>query len=183
MWIITWFVFFGLFFVNGGIGMLKTNHYRKIPLDVPKNYGTTLYTITILSTNGTNIESTYSKTSYEEFVGDLKCIENVRSSDAQGEVYDFVNNTQAVLCLFGFIYALLICIMYAVFTHKLDLPTVIVKRKKSKDSSKLYHHIILSLLIPSLLFCFFYIFAFEYVIQMTPCLGIESLDYPAFTSI
>ena len=45
--------------------MLKTNHYRKIELDVPKNYGTSLYTMTILSTNGANIEESYSDTSYE----------------------------------------------------------------------------------------------------------------------
>ena len=114
---------------------------------------------------------------------DLKCMENTYSPDAEGEVHDFINVTQSILCLFGFIYAILFCIAYAIFTHKLDLPTVLVKRKKSKDNKQVYHHIIVSFILPSLLFCFFYIFAFEYIIQMAPCLGIEDLNYPAFTSI
>jgi hypothetical protein len=30
--VILWVVFFGMFFINGGVGMLRTNYYRKIPL-------------------------------------------------------------------------------------------------------------------------------------------------------
>ena len=41
----------------------------------------------------------------------------------------------------------------------------------------------MAVLIPSLLFCFFYTFALEYLMQFTPCFGIESLAYPKFTSI
>lgn len=33
------------------------------------------------------------------------------------------------------------------------------------------------------LFCFFYIFALEFQIQMQPCFGLENQAYPAFTSI
>lgn len=50
--LILWIVFFGIFFLNGGMGLLRTNFYRKITLEVPYNYGTTLYNMTILSTNG-----------------------------------------------------------------------------------------------------------------------------------
>jgi len=62
--IILWIVFFGIFFLNGGIGLLRTNFYRKITLEVPYNYGTTLYNMTILSTNGGLISSTYADYSY-----------------------------------------------------------------------------------------------------------------------
>ncbi len=41
----------------------------------------------------------------------------------------------------------------------------------------------MNLLLPSLLFTFFYTFAFEYIIQMTPCFGVENLAYPKFTSV
>ena len=30
--LILWLVFFGIFFMNGGIGLLRTNFYRKITL-------------------------------------------------------------------------------------------------------------------------------------------------------
>lgn len=33
------------------------------------------------------------------------------------------------------------------------------------------------------MFTFFYVFAFEYIVQMNPCFGIENLAYPKFTSI
>ena len=100
-------------------------------------------------------------------------MENVRSSDAIGEVHDYINGAgHAVQCLFGFIFAIIFCIVYATYTHKLDLPQVMVRRKKTKDSKGLYHHIIIALMLPALLFCFFYTFALEYIIQMTPCLGL-----------
>ncbi len=54
---ILWFVFFAIFFVNGGVGLLRTNFYRKITLQVPYNYGTALKNMTILSTNGALIAS------------------------------------------------------------------------------------------------------------------------------
>jgi hypothetical protein len=71
--IILWVVFFGIFFLNAGIGMLRTNFYRKITLEVPYNYGTSLYNMTILSTNGALISTKYSEYSYEQFTTDLRC--------------------------------------------------------------------------------------------------------------
>ena len=50
--IILWFVFLGLLFVNGGLGLLRTNYYRTITLEVPYNYATSLYNMTILSKDG-----------------------------------------------------------------------------------------------------------------------------------
>jgi hypothetical protein len=50
--IILWLVFFGIFFLNGGIGVLRTNFYRMITLEVPYNYGTSLYNLSILTTDG-----------------------------------------------------------------------------------------------------------------------------------
>lgn len=41
----------------------------------------------------------------------------------------------------------------------------------------------MQLLLSSTMFCFFYLFALEYMIQMEPCLGIENQAYPQFTSI
>ena len=68
-----WVAFFGLFFVNGGIGLLRTNYYRKITLEVPYNYATSLYNLTILSMNGTKFENEYKDYSYEQFTIDLNC--------------------------------------------------------------------------------------------------------------
>jgi hypothetical protein len=71
--VLLWILFFGIFFLNGGIGILRTNFYRKITLEVPYNYGTSLYNMTILSTNGALISSDYSDYSYEQFKVDLRC--------------------------------------------------------------------------------------------------------------
>jgi|688.fasta_scaffold748689_1 hypothetical protein len=54
---VLWVVFFGLFFINGGLGMLRTNYYRPITLQVPYNYATSLYNLTILSMNGTKFQN------------------------------------------------------------------------------------------------------------------------------
>lgn len=53
--VLLWALFFGIFFVNGGVGLLRTNFYRKITLEVPRNYATSLYNMTILSNNGLTI--------------------------------------------------------------------------------------------------------------------------------
>ncbi len=50
--IVLWLLFFGIFFLNGGVGVLRTNFYRKITLEVPYNYGTSLYNLSILTTDG-----------------------------------------------------------------------------------------------------------------------------------
>jgi hypothetical protein len=55
--VVLWVVFFGLFFVNGGMGMLRTNYYRPITIKVPYNYATSLYNLTILSMNGTKFQN------------------------------------------------------------------------------------------------------------------------------
>lgn len=71
--LIFWILSFGLFIINGGIGLLRTNYYRPITLNVPYNYGTELYELTILSTDGKNIEDQYYEYSYEQFTIDLNC--------------------------------------------------------------------------------------------------------------
>ncbi len=67
--------------------------------------------------------------------------------------------------------------------YKLDLPSIMYKRKKNLSNKELYHFIVINFIIPSLMFTFFYVFAFEYIVQMTPCFGIENLAYPKFTSV
>jgi hypothetical protein len=71
--LILWIVFFGIFFVNGGVGLLKTEYFRKITIEVPYNYGTSLYNMTILTTSGANIETNHAHKSYEQFKNDLRC--------------------------------------------------------------------------------------------------------------
>lgn len=41
----------------------------------------------------------------------------------------------------------------------------------------------MSLLLPSLLFTFFYTYVFQYIIQTTPCFGLQNTAYPKFTSV
>ncbi len=79
-----WIAFFGIFFMNGGMGMLRTNYYRKITLQVPYNYATSLYNLTILTTNGTKFDSEYKDFSFEKMTIDLNCTENNHSSIATG---------------------------------------------------------------------------------------------------
>ena len=101
-----------------------------------------------------------------------------------GYVDDYINSSHSVQCFFGFVYAILISILYGLVTYKLDLPTILTdKKEKNQDYKNLYHHISIQFFLSSMLFCFFYLFALEYMIQMEPCLGIENQDYPPFTSI
>lgn len=130
--VILWTLFFGIFFVNGGIGLLRTNFYRKITLEVPYNYGTSLYNMTILSTNGAVIKDKYDHYSYEQFTSDLRCAENQYSKEAKGQLWDFANGSQTAYCLFGFIWAILISILYVIQTYKLDLSSILLKRKLIK---------------------------------------------------
>lgn len=71
--LVLWSLFFGIFFQNAGIGLLRTNFYRKITLEVATNFGTALTNMTILSTNGALIQSDYNDYSYEQFTSDLRC--------------------------------------------------------------------------------------------------------------
>jgi Fe2+ transport system protein B len=57
-------VFFGLFIINGGYGLIRSYYFNPITLQVPYNYGTSLIDMTILTTNGANIMDLYSQYSY-----------------------------------------------------------------------------------------------------------------------
>ncbi len=117
-------LFFGSFFINGGTGLLRTDFYRSIKLQVPFNYGTSLVNITILAINGGDISNSYRDYSYQQFTIDLRC-----SPDTDGSLYNFVNGTHTIYSLFGFIFLILICVLYIITTFKLDLPTLLQKRK------------------------------------------------------
>lgn len=58
------FLFFGTFIVNGGYGVIRSYYFNPITLQVPYNYGTSLIQMTILTTNGQQIEDSYSQYSY-----------------------------------------------------------------------------------------------------------------------
>ena len=58
------FLFFGSFISNGGYGMIRARYFNPITLQVPYNYGTSLIDMTILTTDGAKIDSTYSQYSY-----------------------------------------------------------------------------------------------------------------------
>ena len=140
---------------------------------MPYNYGTTLYNMTILSTNGALISEKYTDFSYEQFMLDLRCVENQYSSDSKNEVWNFINGSQSVYCLFGFIWAIVLSVMYIIQVYKLDLPTILYKRKKTLANKELFQYVVFNLsIIPSLMFTFFYTFAFEYILQMAPCVGL-----------
>ncbi len=47
--------FFGIFLINGGYGLIRSNYYKPITLRVPTNFGTALTDMTILTTDGANI--------------------------------------------------------------------------------------------------------------------------------
>lgn len=52
-------VFFGIFLVNGGYGIIRSYYFNPITLQVPYNYGTSLIDMTILTTDGANIMNNY----------------------------------------------------------------------------------------------------------------------------
>ena len=106
------------------------------------------------------------------------------TSESTGLVYDYINNSHSVQCFFGFVFAILISVFYALITYKLDLPTILTEKKEKKqDNKNLYHQISLQFILSSMMFCFFYLFALEYMVQMKPCFGISDQSYPKFTSI
>ena len=136
--------------------------------------------------SGSNIQQNYSSLSREEFVTDLRCFENnyTQTIESYATVDSFVNSgAHSVFCLFGFIFALIWSILYLIIQFRLDLPTVLVRRALKNTNRELYHLIFLTCMLPSLLFCFFYTWALEYQIQMTPCLGLDNKAYPKFTSV
>ena len=67
---------------------------------------------------------------------------------------------------------ILFSIIYGAATYKLDLPKIIILRKQRNTNDELYHFILMYFMLSSMLFCFFYIYALEYQIQMQPCLGL-----------
>lgn len=103
--------------------------------------------------------------------------------NAPSTISSFINSSHTVYCLFGYIWVIFFVILYILFQLKLDLPTILYIRKEKKEDNALYHYLFMTLLLPSILFCFFYTFALEYLMQISPCFGIENLAYPKFTSI
>lgn len=57
-------VFFGNFLINGGYGLIRSNYFNPITLQVPYNYGTSLVNMTILTVDGANIQDNYAQYSY-----------------------------------------------------------------------------------------------------------------------
>ena len=59
--VLTFFiVFFGNFLIHGGYGIIRSNYFNPITLQVPYNYGTSLTNMTILTVDGANILDRYS---------------------------------------------------------------------------------------------------------------------------
>jgi hypothetical protein len=123
-------VFFGTFIINGGYGLIRSYYFNPITLQVPNNYGTSQIDMTILTTNGANIENLYSEYSYEQFTKTLRCATDSYTPNASAHISDFINSTHTVYCLFGFIYVILFIILYTLYQIKLDLPTLLNERNK-----------------------------------------------------
>ena len=85
--------------------------------------------------------------------------------------------------MFGFIFAILFSICYVIIEVKLDLPRVLIERKEKGTNFGLFHHVFMFFVTCGLLFCFFTLFVFEYIIQMSPCLGVVNQAYPKFTAV
>jgi hypothetical protein len=177
------FAFFGLFLINGGYGLIRSYNFNPITLRVPFNYGTKLVDMTILTTDGANIEANYKQYSYEQFTQVLRCTTNRYSSGSPGLVSDFINGSNTGFCLFGYLWVVFFMILYYLYETKMDLPTILWERKEKKDNKRLWHFLTFLPLLPGILFCFFYTFAVHYLMQISPCFGIEDLAYPKFTSI
>ena len=60
-------LFFGVFCIYGGYGLIRSNYFNPITLMVPYNFGTALKSMTILTTDGQNILDNYAAYSYEQF--------------------------------------------------------------------------------------------------------------------
>ena len=69
-------LFFGIFVINGGYGVIRSNFFNPVTLMVPYNYGTALREMTILTTDGQYILDNYVGYSYEQYTVDLRCAEN-----------------------------------------------------------------------------------------------------------
>ncbi len=121
--------FFGLFLINGGYGIIRSYYFNPITIQVPYNYGTSLIDMTILTTDGANILNQYSEYSYEQFTKVLRCATDTYKEGAPGLVSDFINRSNTVFCLFGYIWVVLFLILYIFSKIKLDLPTVLFDRK------------------------------------------------------
>ena len=176
-------VFFGIFLINGGYGLIRSYYFNPITLQVPFNFGTSLVDMTILTTNGAFIQDNYSDYSYEQFTTVLRCVTNRYSPDSPGLVSDFINGSNTAFCLFGYFWVILFIILYLLYEWKLDLPQILYERKERKDNRHLWHFLTFLPLLPATCFCFFYTFAIHYLMQISPCFGLEDLAYPTFTSV
>lgn len=170
--IIIFIVFFGRFLINGGYGLIRSYYFNPITLQVPFNYGTSLVDMTILTTDGANIQNNYSQYSYEQFTQVLRCATNRYTTNSPGLVADFINGSNTGFCLFGYAWVIAFLVLYALQQMRLDLPTVLWERKDKKDERKLWHFVMFLFLLPSVLFCFFYTFAIQYIMQIYPCFGL-----------
>jgi hypothetical protein len=170
--IVIFFLFFGRFLINGGYALIRSYYFNPITLRVPYNYGTSLVDMTILTTNGAYIQENYSQYSYEQFTQALRCVTNSYTSNAPGKVDDFVNGSNTAFCLFGYAWVIAFLVLYALQQTRLDLPSVLWERKDRKDERKLWHFMMFLFLLPAVLFCFFYTFVIEYIMQISPCFGL-----------
>ena len=127
--------FFGRFVNNAGIKILTSGFHKQVTLAVPKNYGTQLYNLTILSANGSQINELYGNYSYEQFKYTLRCFENTYEPGAEGTVDDFVNGgILSSMCVAGFVWIVLIFIYKTLQQCKLDLPFAILRYQTIKDN-------------------------------------------------
>ena len=165
------FAFFGLFLINGGYGLIRSYYFNPITLQVPFNYGTSLVDMTILTTDGANIQNSYSQYSYEQFTQVLRCYTNQYSSGSPGLVSDFINGSNTPFCLFGYVWVVFFIILYILYQFRLDLPTVLWNRKNKKEDKGLWHFLTFLFIVPATMFCFFYTFALHYTMQIYPCFG------------
>lgn len=98
-------------------------------------------------------------------------------------MFDYINYTHSAHCLFGFVFMILFSVAYGVVQYKLDLPRLMLERKERGNNQGLIHYLLMFPILCSLLFCFFSLFALEYLIQVAPCLGVTNQAYPKFTAV
>lgn len=179
-------LFFGRFVNNAGIKILTSGFHKQVTLAVPKNYGTQLYNLTILSANGSQINEKYGNYSYEQFKVTLRCFENRYDVTAEDTVDNFVNGgALSTLCVAGFVWIILVCLYKVLQLCRLDLPFAMLRYQTIKDNrwSALMAWFLSEAFMVNLMFGHFYVFYWMYVVQREPCLGIENLAYPRFTSL
>jgi len=102
----------------------------------------------------------------------LRCVTNQYTTDAPGKVADFINGSNTAFCLYGYFWVIAYLILYTLQQMRLDLPAILWERKDKKEDRKLWHLVMFLFLLPAVLFCFFYTFVIEYIMQISPCFGL-----------